>query len=59
MPAAVGAGLSRRMSAPSLAPPPLTPAEAALFEDLRRAGLHPYRAHEALRRVPGWADMLV
>lgn len=46
------------LAAPSLAPPPLTPAEAALFEDLRRAGLHPYRAHEALRRVPGCTDCL-
>lgn len=38
--------------------PPLTEAEAALFRDLRAAGLHPYRAHEALRRVPGCSDCL-
>ena len=44
--------------APALAAPPLTDAEAALFEDLRRSGLHPYRAHEALRRVPGCGDCL-
>jgi choline dehydrogenase-like flavoprotein len=46
------------LPAPKLPPPPLTPAEAALFEDLRRSGLHPYRAHEALRRVPGCGDCL-
>lgn len=46
------------LSAPPFAPPPLSPAEAALFEDLRRLGLHPYRAHEALRRVPGCSDCL-
>lgn len=43
---------------PGLAAPPLTPTEAALFRDLRQAGLHPYRAHEALRRVPGCSDCL-
>ncbi len=44
--------------APRLSAPPLTQAEAALFQDLRQAGLHPYRAHEALRRVPGCSDCL-
>jgi choline dehydrogenase-like flavoprotein len=37
---------------PALAAPPLTQAETHLFEDLRQAGLHPYRSHEALRRLP-------
>jgi choline dehydrogenase-like flavoprotein len=46
------------LPAPQLSAPPLNAAEAALFEDLRRAGLHPYRAHEALRRVPGCTDCL-
>lgn len=46
------------LSAPGLAAPPLRPEEAALFEDFRLAGLHPYRAHEALRRVPGCGDCL-
>jgi choline dehydrogenase-like flavoprotein len=44
--------------APALPPPPLTEAEATFFEDLRSAGLHPYRAHEALRRLPGCTDCL-
>jgi choline dehydrogenase-like flavoprotein len=43
---------------PRLAAPALSDAEAALFEDLRKAGLHPYRAHEALRRLPGCDDCL-
>lgn len=43
---------------PALAAPPLSPTESALFDDLRRAGLHPYRAHEAIRRVPGCGDCL-
>jgi choline dehydrogenase-like flavoprotein len=47
-----------RLPAPPLPPPALTEAEAALFDDLRQSGLHPYRAHEALRRVPGCADCL-
>ena len=38
--------------------PPLTEAEAALFQDLRTVGLNPYRAHEALRRLPGCTDCL-
>jgi choline dehydrogenase-like flavoprotein len=38
---------------PGLAAPPLTEAEALLVQDLERAGLHPYRSHEALRRLPG------
>lgn len=46
------------LPAPPLPPPPLTKAEEALFEDLRQSGLHPYRAHEALRRVPGCSDCL-
>ncbi len=46
------------LPAPCLAAPPLTGAEAALFDDLRSLGLHPYRAHEALRRVPGCTDCL-
>jgi choline dehydrogenase-like flavoprotein len=46
------------LPAPRLPPPPLREAEAALFEDLRQCGLHPYRAHEALRRVPGCTDCL-
>ncbi len=43
---------------PGLSAPPLTNAEALLFEDLRQAGLHPYRSHEALRRLPGCHDCL-
>ncbi|WP_137111878.1 GMC oxidoreductase [Rhodobacter sp. SY28-1] len=46
------------LPAPCLTAPPLRVAEMALFEDLRRAGLNPYRSHEALRRVPGCADCL-
>lgn len=44
--------------APPLPAPPLTDAEASLFADLRAAGLHPYRAHEALARLPGCTDCL-
>ncbi|MBA4323843.1 MAG: glucose-methanol-choline oxidoreductase [Rhodobacter sp.] len=43
---------------PLLPAPPLTEAEARMFDDLRAAGLHPYRAHEALRRLPGCSDCL-
>lgn len=43
---------------PDLPAGPLTPPEDALFADLRQAGLHPYRAHEALRRVEGCGDCL-
>lgn len=46
------------LPAPPFEPPPLSAAEAALFQDLRDLGLHPYRAHEALRRVPGCSDCL-
>ncbi len=46
------------LPAPKLPAPPLREAEAALFEDLRQCGLHPYRSHEAMRRVPGCADCL-
>lgn len=46
------------LPAPPFQPPQLSVAEAALFEDLRRSGLNPYRAHEALRRVPGCGDCL-
>lgn len=43
---------------PALDAPPLTEAEARMFDDFRAAGLHPYRAHEALRRLPGCTDCL-
>jgi choline dehydrogenase-like flavoprotein len=46
------------VSVPCLPAPALSEAEAALFHDLREAGLHPYRAHEALRRLPGCSDCL-
>jgi choline dehydrogenase-like flavoprotein len=46
------------LPAPQLPPPPLREAEVALFDDLRQSGLNPYRAHEALRRVPGCSDCL-
>ncbi|MFM7446894.1 MAG: GMC oxidoreductase [Tabrizicola sp.] len=46
------------LPAPGLSAPPLRDAEVVLFEDLRALGLSPYRAHEALRRVPGCADCL-
>lgn len=46
------------LPAPGLAAAPLSEAEAALFQDLRSVGLNPYRAHEALRRVPGCSDCL-
>lgn len=45
-------------SSPLPEAPPLTDTEAILFQDLRQAGLHPYRAHEAMRRVPGCSDCL-
>lgn len=44
--------------APPMPAPPLSEAEAGLFADLRAAGLHPYRAHEALARLPGCTDCL-
>ncbi len=44
--------------APLLSAPPLAPAEPSLFNDLRAAGLHPCRAHEALVRLPVCADCL-
>lgn len=34
-------------------PPSISPGETALMEGLRAAGLHPYHAHTALKRVPG------
>jgi choline dehydrogenase-like flavoprotein len=43
---------------PGLSAPPLNEAEALLFNDLRDLGLHPYRAHEAMRRLPGCVDCL-
>ncbi len=46
------------LPAPGLSAPALTAAEVALFQDLRALGLHPYRSHEALRRVPGCTDCL-
>jgi choline dehydrogenase-like flavoprotein len=46
------------LPAPDLPAGPLKPTETALFDDLRQAGLHPYRAHEALRRVEGCNDCL-
>ena len=44
--------------APALSAPALSDAEDSLFKDLRAAGLHPYRAHEALARLPGCTDCL-
>jgi choline dehydrogenase-like flavoprotein len=44
--------------APPLPAPPLSAAEESLFNGLRAAGLHPYRAHEALARLPGCTDCL-
>jgi choline dehydrogenase-like flavoprotein len=38
---------------PKLAAPELNRSEALLFEDLRQKGLHPYRSHEGLVRLPG------
>lgn len=49
---------STGLPAPALSAPPLRAAEAALFADLQACGLHPYRSHEALRRVPGCTDCL-
>ena len=46
------------LPAPQLAAQPLRAEEVALFEDLRQSGLNPYRAHEAMRRVPGCSDCL-
>lgn len=43
---------------PRLPAPALTPQEAKMFDDLRRSGLHPYRAHEAIRRVRGCDECL-
>ncbi|MCC1491379.1 GMC oxidoreductase [Cognatishimia sp. F0-27] len=39
-------------------PPALTPTEASLMRSLSEAGLHPYHAHTALRRLPGCAACL-
>jgi choline dehydrogenase-like flavoprotein len=44
--------------APKLPAPPLSEAEEGLFADFRAAGLHPYRTHEAVRRLPGCADCM-
>ena len=44
----------RREPTPHLMePPPLSPANAAVFEALRSEGLHPYRLHLACERRPG------
>ncbi|NHB77938.1 GMC family oxidoreductase [Rhodobacter sp. M37P] len=53
-----GADPASGLPAPPFEPPPLSAAETALFQDLRALGLHPYRAHEALRRLPGCAGCL-
>ncbi len=45
-------------SGPDLPAPPLKEAELKLFAELRQAGLHPYRAHEAMRRLPGCEECL-
>ncbi|MDO6586305.1 GMC family oxidoreductase [Salipiger sp. 1_MG-2023] len=39
-------------------PPPLSPTEAALFESLRAAGLHPYHAHTAIAHTLGCLQCL-
>ncbi|WP_108813424.1 GMC oxidoreductase [Loktanella sp. Alg231-35] len=44
---------------PKLRPPPdLTPQEAAMMDDLRARGLHPYYSHIAQKRVDGCANCL-
>lgn len=46
--------LSDATPLPLRAPPqPRTPVEDALFDGLRKAGLHPYHAHTAMARLPG------
>jgi choline dehydrogenase-like flavoprotein len=45
--------------APALRPPPpATAAEAAILARLRANGMHPYRLHAGLRRLPGCAECL-
>ena len=39
-------------------PPPLSGVDAALMRSLRGAGLHPYRAHSAIRYLDGCHDCL-
>lgn len=39
-------------------PPPLSPADRAIMDRLRANGMHPYRLHLALRRLPGCADCM-
>lgn len=45
--------LSHEAPLPLRTPPPPRPAEAALVESLRKAGLHPYRSHTAIEQVEG------
>jgi len=40
------------------APPPPGPADAAIMARLRANGMHPYRLHAGLRRLPGCAECL-
>ncbi len=50
--------LSPETPMPLRDPPPLKPAEAALTESLRKAGLHPYRTHTAITHVEGCENCL-
>lgn len=40
------------------APPPADPGDARIMDRLRANGLHPYRLHAALKRVPGCRECL-
>ncbi|EPX84541.1 Choline dehydrogenase [Rubellimicrobium thermophilum DSM 16684] len=51
--------LSAEPPSPALRPPPpATPEDAAILARLRANGLHPYRLHAGLRRLPGCRECL-
>jgi choline dehydrogenase-like flavoprotein len=43
---------------PLCAAPPLSPGDAAMMQEFRRAGLHPYRAHVGIRYLPGCLECI-
>jgi choline dehydrogenase-like flavoprotein len=50
--------LSSEPAAPLADPPPLSGVDGALMQSLRATGLHPYRAHSAIRYLEGCAHCL-
>jgi len=50
--------LSPEVTGPLADPPPLSGVDRALTHSLREAGLHPYRAHSAIRYLDGCLDCL-